>query len=122
MYKLAVCLLALGVSACTHGVKARFQIESEPQGAVIEHDGITLCDATPCTIELECRKRVLTGTRKKDTIQIKAVPRNNMAWNGHLFSSQKTIWPCAAADGEQKLFFNLKLDTVSPLNRVEINK
>lgn len=86
------------ISGCSHAKV--FEVESNPQGARIEVNGIQRCDSTPCKIDLNCSGH---ATGKKYSVQ--AIPAKGAA--GSLYASQKTINPCEVQGDTASLFFDL---------------
>lgn len=116
MKKLAFALVFL--SGCTHMVPVEFDVETDPPGAVVESDGVTLCESTPCTVELKCRKRIITGSAKGNPTEITVTPKGG----SRIPASQqsKIVDACKAANGKQKLYFNMTMDKVMPVQRIDI--
>lgn len=114
-------LAALVLSSCAAVQKSNkvfFAVETNPPDVVIEKDGITLCSSTPCRIELECKTNFLTGNKKSPFVVIQAVPKRALAEASAVIT--KSVNPCAALEGEQKLFFNLNMEQVMPTIKYDI--
>lgn len=111
-------VVGFALCGCSHVVPVRFQVDSDPQGAVIERNGVAICDSTPCTIELGCRVRSVSAKFKSPLVQLDAIPRASMQGSGAIIS--KSVDPCSAYYGEQKIFFGMGAEKVHTTERVEV--
>lgn len=109
--------LVLSVTGCATTRVVTYNIESEPAGAAIESNGVTICDSTPCKIELQCKER--NGKWKSKDVILEATPRRALANQGDMYAQRKHVNPCSASI-EGKIFFNLGLEKVKPTTPIEI--
>lgn len=117
MTKVWILVLLPFLAGCSTINKVYFNVESEPQGAVIESNGVTLCDSTPCKIEMDCRHR---GSKHKSRpVLLEAIPRASMG-KDVLTIASKTVNPCSALEADQKLFFSMTAERATATDRLEI--
>ena len=52
--KFTILITMLLLAGCASTKKVVYTIQSNPPDAVIDVNGVTLCDQTPCKVELSC--------------------------------------------------------------------
>lgn len=122
MKNILLMLSLLLLAGCTHSKLVYFDVETDPPGAVIESGGVSLCDSTPCTIEMKCKKNWLSGSHKSHGVELTVVPKRGLASDPKKPVSviSKSVDPCKADGGKQKLYFNMLLEQTTPVNRYDI--
>jgi hypothetical protein len=116
----AVSLLAL--PACTTPRFVKFRVESV-QPALVEVGGVSVCDRTPCEIQLKCNKDPMTGYDSDWASQtiVTAVPAGEPAKGAELYTQPKQVNACAVQRGETgALRFDLRMRPVAPVERREV--
>jgi hypothetical protein len=79
--------------------------------AAIDVNGITVCDRTPCEIELRCKDPVIPNYE-----WIEAVPLD------HGFVQRKVIRPCdLPTESRAKIRFDPNLQPAAPRNTLDVN-
>jgi hypothetical protein len=118
-------IVLIVLSGCTHRVvTVPVQIDSVPQGCPVDVDGINRGN-TPTTVSFtvsQAYSGLLTGDYWYSTNTVPNVvtvypPPGNGAG---LMSQTKSIMPGNLTDGAGKVFFDLRLDSVQPKQRIDL--
>lgn len=101
--------------------KKVIDVDSNPRGARVEVNGITVCNSTPCqfTYKAACRNMDFQAP-----VHVEALPTRELATvsgNSSLFSDEKVIQPCEIED-KASLFFDLTTRRVAPEQDVNLSR
>jgi hypothetical protein len=116
---------AVALAACVAGCASRemvsFRVESDPSGAPVEVDGVSM-GTTPTTIQLGASKRWVGVVNSPDgweydraTYAVTVFPPRGFSG----VSQTKRISPATTPQGG-RLLFDLHLDPVTPRQRIQI--
>jgi len=116
-------ITALLFSACATSQMVAFKVNSEPPGARIDVNGVSM-GATPTEIDLTCSRRWVGYIDSSDgwaydgpTYEVTAYPSSTQRG----YSQTKRINPCEwKGKATPQLHFDLGLDRVQPLQRIEV--
>ncbi len=114
--------VALLLAGCATATMVPFVVESEPPGALVDVNGVSL-GATPTQIQLRCVKRwvgVLNApggwAYANPPYAVTVYPSRQAPG----ISQTKWVNPCEIATPPGRLHFNLGLDSVTPRQRIDI--
>lgn len=116
-------VIAANLVGCATTNMIPFKVDSVPPGAQVDVNGITLGN-TPVEIELQCSKRwvgvaVAPGGWSYDNAiyTVTVYPAGTL----HGLSQTKRINACQVKNPPGHLSFDLELETVTPLQRMDLN-
>jgi hypothetical protein len=121
MHRIALALL-LALASCASSDWVIYDVDSSPQGGLVEVNGIHL-GTTPCQIKLRTSERWVGlanapggWAQGGETYLVIVYPPVNSS--EPLYSQSKQVMPAMTPDGGM-LFFNLRLVNVAPVQPVE---
>ncbi len=111
------------ISGCASSKMVRYQVDSTPPGAQIEVDGVSMGKA-PTSFELQCSKRwvgmaVAPGGWEYDKVVYEVIAYPTKDNPG--LSQSKGVNACQIQQEQGFLHFDLTLDAVAPLQRLDVN-
>lgn len=119
-----VAFIIVAISGCATATMVPYNVESEPSGAQIEVNGVSMGKA-PTLIQLQCNKHWVGLAVAPDgwaydnlIYQVSAFPTKDKPG----FSQTKHINPCQLKQLPGQIHFDLGLDTVAPRQRIDINR
>jgi len=120
----SICLFLHFLTGCTSPKAATFKVDSQPRGAIIELNGLAQ-GVTPTEISLPFTKKWVGLIHSPDGWAyagkpqlVKAMPPPD--YPGNLYSQKKIVDPTLSPEGG-KIFFDLRLRDVKPLNSYSID-
>ncbi len=116
-------IFVLAFASCSSTQWVSYSVDSAPQGGIVEVNGVNL-GTTPCEIKLRMSERWVGlanapggWAQGGETYQVTVFPPLNPAET--LYSQSKQVMPSMTPQGA-KLFFNLRLVNVAPVQPIEI--
>ena len=121
-----VALITVGclVAGCATATMIPFKVDSTPQGAQVEVNGVTL-GTTPTEIQLQCSKRwvgvaIAPGGWDYDAVVYTVTVYPSRQTPG--VAQTKRINACQVRNPPGYLYFDLGLDLIMPRQRIDFNR
>lgn len=129
MKRLILVSIVLTGVGCATSRKVIFSAEATPVKAMIEVNGVTLCDSTPCEITLQCSEQWV-GLANSSTglaptsgeYRVVASPLEKPQPPQRYYTSIKFVNPCQVMRGmKPALNFRMDIEPIVPSQTLHVN-